>query len=194
MKVNEIYIFYFLTFLNEIHHVTDNCRVQVLGKKIFFFPAMADGQTADDYNKKIKKMILENQKDFSMWLQTKVNNEKDSLRKLQHEISLQQLEIHRTQLQIEQNCRALEYQQYVHWNSPYFDNVDYVGTNQILCEQQGISANIIAEKTALFNQHIATKTTLEQLLELVATQKISISCICKYERSLKIYICYINIK
>lgn len=100
----------------------------------------------------------------------------------------------RTQLQIEQNCRALEYQQYINCISPYFDNVDYVGTNQMLCESQSVGAEILAEKRALYNRHFATKKTLEQLFTLVTTHNITISCKCVYDRSLKFYVCYVNIK
>ena len=64
MKAKEIYLFFFLTFLNDIRHITDNCRVQAHGEKFHFFPVMTDGQTADDYNKKIRKLILENKKDL----------------------------------------------------------------------------------------------------------------------------------
>ena len=194
MKAKEIYLFFFLTFLNDIRHITDNCRVQAHGEKFRFFPVMTDGQTADDYNKKIRKLILENKKDFPLWLRNEIDKEKSFLQKLKYEVALQQLEMQRTQLQIEQNCRAWEYQQYIHYNSPYFDNVDYVGTNQVLCESQGIGAEIIAEKTVLYNQHMAVKTTLEQLLAFVTTHRITISCKCEYNHSIKLYVCYISVK
>ena len=35
MKAKEIYLFFFLTFLNDIRHITDNCRVQANG--VFYF-------------------------------------------------------------------------------------------------------------------------------------------------------------
>lgn len=188
MKAKEILLFFFLTFLNGIRHVTDNCRVLAHGEKFRFFPVMTDGQSTDDFNKKIKKLTLENQKDFPLWLQEEIGKKEAFLRKLTHEVALQQLEIQRTQLLIEQNCRAWEYQQYFNYNTPYFDNADYVGTNQVLCESQGIGAQIISEKTALYNQHMATKTTLQQILTFVTTHNISISCKCEYDRSSKLYV------
>lgn len=194
MKAKEVFLFYFLTFLNGIRHITDNCRVQVLGEKTFFFPAMTDGQTADDYNKKIKKLILENQKDFSLWLLDEIGRKDALLQQLKREVAQQQIEMQRTQLQIGENCRTWERQNYINYTSPYFDNVDYVGTNQMLFESQGIGAEIVAEKTALYNQHMATRTTLQHLSSFVTTNITTILCECKYDRTNKLYVCYISVK
>lgn len=194
MKAKEVYLFYFLTFLNGIRHVTDNCRVQAHGENFRFFPVMTDGQTADDYNKKIRKLLLENQRDFPLWLQEEICKIDACLQKLSREVALQRLEMQRTQLLIEHNCIAWEYQQYISYTSPYFNNVDYVGENQTLCESQGISAKIIAEKTVSYQQNLAAKTTLEKLLAIVKTYNITISCKCEYDRSLKFYVCYLNVK